>query len=149
VASPRNFDEALAALNAELADIAQWSRAPQYVHMREMKQRGQLDIDYQGLEERLSDLRPVMPTARLVEYDACVQQLVMAFGELIIHASISYEDELNVMEGWSRGWRKLDNALKGMKVFLATLARAGGETGQAHGAGGPRTDLFGNERGCA
>ena len=149
MASPSNFDKALSALNAELENIGRWYRAPHFAQMRHTENKGNLDTDYQRLEGKLQDLRAVLPNARLADFDACVQQIKMTFGAMIIHANFPYDNQLDVSQGWPIIWQKLDNSLKGLNVFLGRLAEDGGGAGRAHGAGGPRIDLFGIDRGCA
>jgi hypothetical protein len=146
---PTQFELALAALNAELADIATWSGAPQDAYSREMQQKGQLDLDYQNLNKRLQDLRAVLPPSRHAEFDGCVKEVKMAFGAMIIHAGFSYENQLDVMRGWPEAWAKLDSALKGMNFFLGTLAAQKERPSRSGGSGGPRTDLFTIDQSCA
>ncbi len=153
MANPRDFDEALAALSAELAGIAEWSGAPQYAYMREMQAKGQLYLDYQGLEKKLKDFRLVLPAGKQAEFDACVQHIAKAFGQVIIHAAFPYDSQLDVMRGWPEAWQSLDDALKGINLFLAILGSEESGRHRSGGSGGPRADLFnvdrGVDRGCA
>ena len=113
-----------------------------------MKRKGQLDLDYQDLNKKLADFRSFLPTGKRAEFDACVQQIVGAFGEMIIHASFSYDDQLNIMRGWPEVWEKLHNSLKGIDLVLSRMSSEL-PPGISHGSGGPRSDFFMGEQGCA
>jgi hypothetical protein len=152
MANPAEYGRALSALKAELAYIAKWYGAPHIAYAREMQAKGQLDLDYQSLDKKLRDLRTELPSAKRAKFDGCAQEIALAFGEMIIHAGFPYDDQLNVMRGWPEAWRKLDNALKGISLFLEALSSGKREPGQSSssgGAGGHRIDLFGIDRGCA
>src|SRR5690348_15468251 len=111
--SPSEFEKALAALNTELAKIAKWSSAPHFLYAREMHDKGQLELDYQSLNEKLQDFRAALPSAERAKFDGCIQEITAAFGGMIIHSEYHYDDQRDVMRGWQETWRQLDNALKG------------------------------------
>ena len=149
MAEAAEYEKALKALGDELADISRWNSAPQTAYMREMGQKGQLHRDQQRLDKKLNEFRSAMPTRHRAKFDACVLQVTMAFGTMVIHADQSYDDQLNIMRGWSEAWGKLHTALDGLDLFLSMLSAEGTRPGRSRGSGGPRVDLFGTDRGCA
>jgi hypothetical protein len=87
--------------------------------------------------------------AEQIKFDGCAQEITAAFGGIIIHAGYDYTDQRNVMRGWLEAWRQLDNALKGINLFLKTVSTDKKKRGRPGGSGGQRVDLFNNDRGCA
>jgi hypothetical protein len=146
--SPSEFEKALAALNAELAQNAKWSSAPHSLYAREMQGKGQLELDYQSLNEKLEDFRTVLPAAEQAKFGACVQEVTAAFGGMIIHAEYHYDDQRDVMRGWQEVWRQVDNALKGINFFVGTVSVNKKNPGRPGGAGGKRVDLFNINQDC-
>jgi hypothetical protein len=147
--SRTGLEEALAALTIELEQIDKWSSGPHLLYAREMQRQGQLELDFQQLNKKLQDVRDILPTAKRPKFDACVKDITVAFGGMIIHAAFPYSDQRDVMRGWQEVWPQLDNSLKGVKIVLATLSAESKRPGRSGGSGGSRVDLFNIDRGCA
>jgi hypothetical protein len=149
MASPAEFEAALAALESELADVAKWSSAPHLLRARETAERGRLEIDYQSLSGKMHDLSNTLSGAERVNFDACMKEVTAAFGGMIIHAQFNYDNQLDVWRGWQEIWGQLDDAFKGIIQYLQILSTAREIPGRPRGPGGQRMDLFYDEGGCA
>ena len=149
MASLKQFEQALTALNSELNDVASWSETAHDLFAREMQEKGRIDLDYRSLDKKMKNLRMVLAPAEQVEFDACVKEVKMAFSAIIIHTSIPYENQLNIMPGWLEAWAKLESALKGINIFLSTLTAQKKQSGRSGGSAGPRNDFFTIEQSCA
>jgi predicted negative regulator of RcsB-dependent stress response len=116
-----NYREAINAVKRRLDEIAAWNRAPHMLASRAAMRRGQLDLDWNEIDEAFGKLRAALPLSRRAAFDRCVQNVAAAFGAVILHATETYDDELNRIRGWEEFWRELDNGIREMRYYIDGL----------------------------
>lgn len=124
------------AVMSQLEEIAEWNAAPHTLLARTMIKAGQLELDWSELNTKCKRLKAALPPSQHAAFDHCFQDVTAAFGTVIIHATETYDNELDRTQGWGKFWRHLDSSIRGMLHYIDQLPDS------------PRTD-HGNDPGAA
>ncbi|MFI7056062.1 hypothetical protein ACIBLB_28765 [Streptosporangium canum] len=126
VGDPAGYQKALQAAKSEVKRVSKWNRYSTTLMVHATNPPGTLEKELPNFSRIMGDLlRSLTDESDRSRLQHCIDGVEGAIGQAAIHAGYEYREELNVMEGWTRVWDKLNTALRSLEHELGRLPTGG------------------------